>query len=277
MLIVTTPASLSSVREPECVHRLAHPFADDQRSLERLLGQQHEQLLAAVAVDGVAGAALAHERVGDRAQDVVSGLVALAVVERLEVIEVAEQHAVGVAVADPARVVRREVLLEAQPVPEPGEWIAASLLGERRVEALELALDPAALGDVAEDDQRSRGRVALADRGRRVFDGEAGPVAAPEDLVGDGARDAVLETAGARAVLERVGSPVLARVVDEVVVAPPERLLDLIAGQRGRGGVDERDASLQVEPVDPVGGGVEQRLVLPVGQLEPPAGPAPGR
>ncbi len=71
--------------------------------------------------------------VGDRAQDVVSRLVALAVVERLEVIEVAEQHAVGVAIADSARVVGHEILLEPQPVPEPGERIATRLLGEREL------------------------------------------------------------------------------------------------------------------------------------------------
>jgi ABC-type transport system involved in cytochrome bd biosynthesis fused ATPase/permease subunit len=73
-------------------------------------------LFAAVAVHSIAAAALAAEGVGHYAQHAISGLVAVTVVERLEAIEVAEQHAVGVAVADAARVEADEILFE----PEPG-------------------------------------------------------------------------------------------------------------------------------------------------------------
>jgi hypothetical protein len=113
----------------------------DQRPVERLLGQQDEEFLAAVAVHGVARAALAPEGVvGHLAQHSVFSLVAVTVVERREPIEVAEQHAIGVAVADPARAVGQQILLQPKPVPEPGERIAARLVGERRVEPLKFAL-----------------------------------------------------------------------------------------------------------------------------------------
>jgi hypothetical protein len=52
------------------------------------VGQQRDELLAAVAPDEVAGAQRALQRLRGRGQDVVADLVAEVVVERLEAIEV---------------------------------------------------------------------------------------------------------------------------------------------------------------------------------------------
>ena len=54
-------------------------------------GQQHDELVAAVAADHVVVAQLAAQRGGDQAQLLVAGLVAPIVVDRLEVVEVEQQ------------------------------------------------------------------------------------------------------------------------------------------------------------------------------------------
>ncbi|MEA2494283.1 MAG: hypothetical protein QOJ29_2194 [Thermoleophilaceae bacterium] len=80
-MLIDTTGFVVGVRQPERVYRLAHPFADDERPLERLLSKQDEQILAAIALGRIASAARASERVGECAQGVVSGLVAVLVVE----------------------------------------------------------------------------------------------------------------------------------------------------------------------------------------------------
>src|SRR3954447_3466781 len=224
------------VGKPEVPHGVTHAVGDDQSAVERLLCEEDEELLAAVAVDGVAAAALAAEGVGDGAQHAVAGLVAVTIVERLEVIDVAEQHAVGVAVADATGVETDQILLQAKAVPQPGEGVVAGLFDERGIEQLKLALDPAALRDVAEHQQRAHRSAALADRGRGVLDREACPVLAPEDLVTHGARYAALQGIHARALVGRIRAAVAARVVDQVMLAPTERLLERVAGHRRGGG-----------------------------------------
>ena len=55
------------------------------------VGQDHDELVAAVAGDAVERAELAHQRLHDLAQHRVAGLVAVAVVDELEVVEVDQQ------------------------------------------------------------------------------------------------------------------------------------------------------------------------------------------
>jgi len=68
---------------------LGHPFAPVQRSH----GQQHQELLTAEAGDAVGGAQSGAQATGDVLQDTVAQLVAMSVVDRLEVVDV--QHEEG--------------------------------------------------------------------------------------------------------------------------------------------------------------------------------------
>ena len=100
------------------------PLGGERGGLDRLLGQQHQEFLAAVAVEGVAGADLLIERAGDRAQDVVTGQMAGRVVVGLEEVDVEQRDRVDVAVAiDPA----------AQDIEVLGEPVAVAEAGQRVV------------------------------------------------------------------------------------------------------------------------------------------------
>ena len=74
-------------------HRGAHPLADLERDRRPGIAQQHDELLAAVAGGHVVVADRADDRAADGAQDLVPGPVAVAVVERLEPVDVDHQHA----------------------------------------------------------------------------------------------------------------------------------------------------------------------------------------
>ena len=90
---------------------------------QRLLGEDAEELLAAVAVEGVSSAGLRLELGRDGLQDAVAGLVAVDVVVRLEVVDVEQSHAVAVPVADDPPLEQIEILLHGSPVAEPGELV----------------------------------------------------------------------------------------------------------------------------------------------------------
>ena len=62
-----------------------------RRSSQVGVGEDHDELVAAVARDAVERAELAHERLHDLAQHRVAGLVAVVVVDELEVVEVDQQ------------------------------------------------------------------------------------------------------------------------------------------------------------------------------------------
>ena len=76
----------------------------------------------------------------DAPQRVVALEVPIGVVEALELVEVAERDAVRVPVADGAVVVGLEVLVETQPVAEPGEQVGAHLHASPHVQTFELAV-----------------------------------------------------------------------------------------------------------------------------------------
>ena len=129
------------MRNLERLHLVAHPLSRDRRSLQVLRGQDREQLLAAVAVDGVSAPALVGERAGDGAEHLVAGQVAGGVVVGLEAVDVEQDHREAVPVALGTAGEHREVLVLAEPVAQPGQVVPAGIRrSSTRVQALELRL-----------------------------------------------------------------------------------------------------------------------------------------
>jgi hypothetical protein len=115
------PGRSRGVADGQLLHRRPDALHRDPRGLGGLLGQHDQELLAPVAVDAVAGAQLPPDPVGHRAQRLVPGVVPKAVVEGLEPVGVAHGQVVAAAMAAAAGVQRPQILLQRQPVAEPGE------------------------------------------------------------------------------------------------------------------------------------------------------------
>ena len=98
--------------------------------------EQQRELVAAEARGGVALAQAAAQPVGHRAEQLVAGVVAVAVVDRLELVDVEQQHADARAAA-----VKRmlEPVVEERAVGELGERVVERLALELLLERLELA------------------------------------------------------------------------------------------------------------------------------------------
>ena len=96
----------------------------------RAVGQDHRELLAAEARHRVHRPDAVAERVGDRLEDHVAGLVAVRVVDALEVVDVDHQHERRLAGAGDAVDLAGERQLEVAAVGQAGERIAAGELAE---------------------------------------------------------------------------------------------------------------------------------------------------
>ena len=128
--------------------RRPQAFDDLRRLLERAVGQDDEELLAAEADDRVGAAQL---RVpGDRAfaQDRVAGEVAVGVVVGLEVVDVDDRQAERRLGAAGPRHLARQLLVERAPVRQAGEGVAAGQGLDLGQQLLAFGLDPLQLGDV---------------------------------------------------------------------------------------------------------------------------------
>ena len=100
MLTVTTPGGwMPSCGSASASTARADALEGDAGARLGLLGQEHQELFAAVAVDLVAAPQALGDRAGHGAEGLVAGEVAVMVVVALEVIDVAERGGVGVAVA----------------------------------------------------------------------------------------------------------------------------------------------------------------------------------
>ena len=138
------------------LHRPHDPSGDERRVLGRAdRWQDHRELVAAQPRDGVVGAGGSAQPLGNGLQHEVARLVAVAIVDGLEAIEVAEQHREARAgrLRGDERVA--QPIDELCPVGEPGQRVGEGERGEPRLRAL-------ALGDV-EHQAGDRGPV----RGRR--------------------------------------------------------------------------------------------------------------
>ena len=92
--MLTVAATLLAVDgERPRADRVADALGDVERAFRRRLGQQHDELVAAVARRHVGGAQLGLDRVRHLAQQAVAGFVAVGVVHRLQVVAVDHQHA----------------------------------------------------------------------------------------------------------------------------------------------------------------------------------------
>ena len=127
-------------------HHLGVPHVDD-------VLQQHCELVAAEAGQGVARAQGRGDALGDGHEQTVAGLVADAVVDELEAVHVREQHAVGGAAALAATQRLLQAVEENPPVGQAGEVVVEGVVGQALLEGL-------ALGDVPEHRHRP-GHVGL--------------------------------------------------------------------------------------------------------------------
>jgi HPt (histidine-containing phosphotransfer) domain-containing protein len=122
------------MRDGEPLDDRAHALAGERRGLERLLGQQHEELLAAVPVHGVAPAHRLGQRGAHAAQQRVALEVPGAVVVALEAVEVEQRDAPAVAVALGPGLHRGEVLGQTVTVAETGQRVLARVAVQAAVQ-----------------------------------------------------------------------------------------------------------------------------------------------
>ena len=156
MLTLTSPAA-------GVLHGGADLLGDAAGLVMGALGQQHGELVATDARDGVPGAHGAADRVPDAAQQLIAGVVAVAVVERLELVDVdREQRA-----ALPEEAEREQAVLERAAVGQRCERVAVGEVAVLRGTPRVAPGDPARLG------RRGSGALALTSgrgrgRGRRA-------------------------------------------------------------------------------------------------------------
>ena len=119
------------------------PFQADPHALDRkgpghqgLLGEDAQELFAAVAVERVSPASMVLELGRDSLKDLVTGLVTVGVVVGLEVIDVEQSHAVAVPIAGHARLQQVEILIEGPAVTQSGERVPSGDGGELVVQTV---------------------------------------------------------------------------------------------------------------------------------------------
>ncbi|HNJ51507.1 MAG TPA: hypothetical protein PK827_12825 [Accumulibacter sp.] len=109
-----------------------------------------------------------------------------------------------------------------------------------------------ALRDVAKDDDRADHGKTLLEGGCRVFDGDTGPVFAPENLGIDGSRSTILKglVAGAFGLGKR--GAIRIRMMDEMVHSPSQHFGLGISEESRSGRVAEGDFAVGIGPDDAV-------------------------
>jgi hypothetical protein len=166
-------------------------LGEDHRAGERRLGQHDGELVAAVAGGAVLAPAVLVQQRGDALQHGVAGEVAVAIVHRLEVVDVEQQHRERVAVAAAAcelaleRVLERPAIAHLREPVERHRLEDALVILRLRARALEQLEDDAAHRDEVADLERDvllwHHRLSVAPRAVRraeVAQPDAVPVAA---------------------------------------------------------------------------------------------------
>ena len=124
-----------------------HAFGDAARDAHvRAVLDEHRELVAAQARGRVAAAQGGADATGDGHQQLVAGVVAQRVVDRLEVVEVHEQHCHALAALGQGM---RQAIAEQRPVGEPGERVVQGLSLELVLQLLPLPERAPQLGDHA--------------------------------------------------------------------------------------------------------------------------------
>ena len=151
-----TPALTVSRRVRRRRDRAADALGERERGVRAGAGQRDDELLAAPAGGGVGGADVVGDDGADHRERAVAGLVALLVVDALEVVQVERDDREREVVARGAGGLGDEALLEPAAVQQAGERVGAGLGDERRDEAVD------ALGQRADhraDDRHRRDDV----------------------------------------------------------------------------------------------------------------------
>ena len=160
--------------EPVVAHSLAHVLGNQARLFERAVLEQHAELVATQARDGVRRAYARLQKAGDVTDQAVAGGMPAGVVDELELVEVDIEQRVACAVAPCGLHGLMQPVVEFATVDEPGERIVTRLVGER-------ALQAAFLGDVVKHDHRTDDLAdAIANRRGRILDRQRLAVAARE-------------------------------------------------------------------------------------------------
>ena len=214
------------------------------RSLGIDVGDEHEELIASEPGHDVGRAHGVAEPVGDDAQELVAGRVAVAVVHELEVVEVDEEDGDRLLAAPGARDRLLEVLLEEEAVGQVGERVVIGEVGEPGLRGGQLVGGAAAVGHVGRDAVNEAAAILCPRPG-------ALPHPAGDAVEAD---QAVLELAGLTA-LQRVAVLLVVRPVVGVDGGLPRVLLvDAVrdrADQARNTGADELVAAVAavVEPL----------------------------
>ncbi len=215
------------------------------------VGEEQRELVAAEAGHHVGVAHRAAQDAADGDQQLVAGVVAEAVVDLLEVVEVEQQHRAGRAVASAALEVSLELGVEATPVGQAGEHVVVD-------EVRQPVLVAPTLGDVDDVDQHDVGLL--------------GPGAPQEaaaqphvDVLATVVAQHAVRGVGAGDVLEDAGQVVGDRGVVRRGQLGQPHALELVGGQAddpAQRRVDELDAARGVQHRDPVRRVEEQSLAL---------------
>ena len=171
---IETPISKIRSCQPKRYWRtaLSRRSPSSRASGRRGVLEQHAELVAAQAGQGVGLAQQRAQERGHLLEHLVAGEVAAGVVDHLELVEVEIEEGVLAAVLGGGVEAVLEALLELPAVDQAGERVVA-----REVD--HLALHAAELGDVLEDQDAAGGApLAVLDRRHRVADGEL-PAVAP--------------------------------------------------------------------------------------------------
>ena len=222
-----------------------------QRRLEggRLILADDDELVAAEAGDGVAGAHDPAQPVGHRHQQLVAGGVTPAVVDQLETVEVDEQHRHLAARPAGAGQGLVEPLGQQHAVGQPGQGVVDGLVGQLELGQLALAHVP--------HRRRHPHPLLRPQRGEADLDGELRAVGPAGVEVEVGAHRPQFEIRRRVGLAvnevtspEALGQQHLHRLPDEMVPAPAEQLLRLA--------VDQHDPPVPVDDDDAVGGRLQQ-------------------
>jgi hypothetical protein len=210
-------------------HRRQQALGHRMRALGSGLGEQDGELVAAQAGEHVGLAEPVLQRDADDADQLVARAVARGVVVELEVVEVEDQERDLLAIALAEREHALEVLEEAAPVEQVGDRVVVG-------EVVELALEAVALGDVAD----GAGEQHAAVEGLERVDADLGGELAPVDA-------AALEADAARQTARH-----------EQLDGLAQQVVDRIAEEGARAGVDDGDRPVLVDDDHGVGGSLEQ-------------------
>src|SRR5437660_115108 len=242
-----------SPHEPVVADGLAHAIGDARGLFRSAAFQQHAELIAAQARDGVGDAHSGLQQTGDVAQQTVAGLVAARVVHHFELVEIDVQQSVAALAALRAQHRRVQAVVELTAVDQAGERVVARLIGQRPFQA-------PFLGDIVKHDDRADDpALAVADRSGGFLDRHFLTGARDEHrVVGGGAALAATQHAQQR-IVDRLARDLVDEIQD-LADRAAARLLQAPGRQALGDRIDVFDAPLGIGADDGVANRLERHL-----------------